>query len=86
MSTVDGPNKGERASRSIDACFARELEPARYAPFHVGSDVVCANQPPLACARQRREPAHIQAPRLVGCEEKTSSIHFSLDIDRRDEP
>jgi hypothetical protein len=86
--TADRPDQDARASRTIDACLARELGARRFEPFRVGSDDVrdCPPAPPVV--RAARQPAHLQAPRRVGCEpeeEKTTSITYPLYVDRRDE-
>ena len=86
--TADRPDQHARASRSIDACLARELGAGRYKPFRVGSDVICAPPPAPPAARIPGQPAHFLAPRRVGCgtkEERFNTIAYPLYVDRRDE-
>jgi hypothetical protein len=84
--TADDPDRAARASRSIDACLARELGPRRFEPFVVGSDVVVECPPGAPGKRRLREPVHLAAPRPVGCgppEERATRIASSLYVDRR---
>jgi hypothetical protein len=90
--TADRPDQDARASRSIDACLARELDAGRFEPFRVGSDDIpdCPPVPPAARSPvvSPRQPAHLRAPRRVGCEpeeERFTSITYPLHVDRRDE-
>ena len=87
--TADRPDQHARASLSIDTCLARELGAARFEPFRVGSDVVVDNcSPTRPAVHIPRQPAHLPAPRLVGCgpeDERFTTIVYPLHIDRRDE-
>ena len=86
--TTDRPEYHARTSRSIDACLARELGRGRYEPFRVGSDVVWDCPPVSPTTRTPGQPAHLPAPRPVGCgpeEEKFTTISYPLYVDRRDE-
>jgi hypothetical protein len=86
--TADRPDQHARASPSIDACLARKLGTARFEPFRVGSDVIVDCPPIAATARAPGQPAHLPAPRPVGCgpeEEKFTTIVYPLHADRRDE-
>ncbi len=88
--TVDRPDEGARASRSIDACLATELGAGRYPPFSIGSDPIVHCDPPPAPSPPGSppEPRHLQAPRPVGCgpeEDRFTIITMPLHVDRRDE-
>jgi hypothetical protein len=88
--TADRPDEHARKSHSIDACLATELGAGRFTPFHVGSDLVLACDPPQVppAPRLPRQPLHVAAPRRADCgpdEERFAVITVPLYLDRRDE-
>jgi hypothetical protein len=86
--TADRPEQHARASRSIDACLAKELGAGLYEPFHIGSDVVCDPPAKPLPPRVPGEPAHFHEPRRAGCvpeEEQRTTLYYPLHIDRCDE-
>jgi hypothetical protein len=84
--TADSADVDARASKSIDACLAKELGAGLYAPFHVGSDVVCDPPPPPHARHTPDKPAPLWiARRCVPDEESITTITYPLHVDRRGE-